>query len=103
MVLSTVSSRREARRLADLLLAKRVAACINISSPVESRYWWKGKKEKAKEFLLLIKTTAPAFGKLEKLLRENHSYASPEIIALPVTRGTRKYLAWLDREIRPNG
>jgi periplasmic divalent cation tolerance protein len=98
LVLSTVPSLKEARRLASFLLEKRLTACVNISPLSESHYWWKGKKERAREFLLLIKTRETLFKKLEKELRENHSYSVPEIITLSITGGSKKYLNWIARE-----
>lgn len=98
LVLSTAPSWKEARRLSSLLLGKRLAACVNISPLSESHYWWKGKKERVREVLLLIKTRRPLFKKLEKALSGNHPYSVPEIIALPVTGGSKKYLNWIARE-----
>jgi len=101
LVFSTAPSRKEARRLADLLLEKRLAACVSLSSPVESFYRWKGKKERAKEIQLCIKTRATLYKKLEKTLKKYHSYAIPEILALPIRKGNRDYLSWIDRETTP--
>ena len=86
--------------MADVLLKKRLAACINISSEVESHYWWKGKKEKAREVVLFIKTKSTAFSKLEKMLRAHHPYSVPEIIALPIQKGSKPYLAWIRQTVR---
>lgn len=83
-----------------MLLNKRLAACVNINPEVESHYWWKGKKEKAFEALLLIKTRESAFAKLEKAIREHHSYAVPEIIALKIAKGNQKYLDWLTKSVK---
>jgi len=100
LVLSTVPTLQEARKLAHFLLEKRLATCVNITSPVESHYWWKHKKERSKEYLLLIKTVAEKFRKLEKVIRENHSYEVPEIIGIPIQKGSAKYLAWIAKEIK---
>lgn len=100
LVLSTASSPKEARRLSRLLLQKKLAACINISGRVESHYRWQGKIEKAGEVMLLIKTKPAVFKRLEKTLREHHSYSVPEIIALPIQKGSRKYLAWLAANVK---
>ncbi|MBI3313545.1 MAG: divalent-cation tolerance protein CutA [Candidatus Omnitrophica bacterium] len=100
LILSTVPNLKEARSLASVLLEKKLAACVNISPGVESHYRWKGKKEKSREVMLFIKTREALFGKLEKTLRENHSYEVPEIIALPIQRGSKKYLNWLAKETK---
>ena len=96
VVFSTVPTRKEGRKLAQLLLKKKLAACVSLAaSPVESRYWWKNKIQSGREFLLLIKTTSARFEKLRRAIEQNHSYSVPEILALPVRRGSPKYLAWL--------
>ena len=100
LILSTAASLQQARRLAALLLTRKLAACINILPGLESHYRWKGKKEKAGEVLLLIKSRASVFARLEKTLRENHSYAVPEIIALPIQKGSPKYLKWIQQEVK---
>lgn len=95
-VLVTCGSLPEARRIARRVVAARLAACVNIvGAPVESIYRWKGKVEKAREFLLLMKTTAPRLAALEREVQRLHSYDVPEFIALPVTAGSRAYLRWL--------
>ena len=99
VVLSTASSRKEALKIAGILLTKRLAACINIVPSVTSLYWWKGRKEKGKEVLLLIKTKKALWGKLEQTLRQIHSYSVPEILALPVSAASKPYLNWLLKEI----
>ena len=100
LALTTAPSVREAQKLADLILTKRVAACVNILPSLKSYYWWKGKKECASEVILFIKTRKSAFRKLEAILRKNHSYSVPEIIAIPILAGSKPYLAWLGGEIR---
>jgi periplasmic divalent cation tolerance protein len=96
VVLVTCGSRREARRIAREIVARRLAACANLlEMPVESVYRWKGKVEKAREFLLLIKTTAPRLPELEAEVKRLHSYDLPEFIALPITAGSPAYLRWL--------
>jgi periplasmic divalent cation tolerance protein len=101
LVLSTASSSKEADKLAGILLDKRLAACVNIVPGVSSHYWWKGKKEIGNEVMMLIKTKAALFGKLEKTLKTYHSYTVPEILAVPVKKGNASYLAWLSAELKP--
>jgi periplasmic divalent cation tolerance protein len=101
IVLVTCGSRAEARRIARSVVEKRLAACVNIvTSPVESIYTWKGKVEKAREFLLVIKTTSKRIAELEKEVKGLHSYDTPEFIALPVVGGSREYLAWLKGSVK---
>jgi periplasmic divalent cation tolerance protein len=101
IVLVTCGSKREARRIARALVDARLAACVNVAqAPVESVFRWKGKIETAREFLLMIKTSRKRFAALEAEVRRLHSYDIPEIIALPIERGSRPYLAWIGDSVR---
>lgn len=86
---------KKARELAGLLVSKKLAACVSIVPGLESHYVWKGKRERSKEVLLLIKTKTLAYKALEKTLLKHHPYEVPEIIALPITKGSKTYLDWL--------
>ena len=98
-VLSTIPNIKKARILAGLLISRRLAACVQILPGLESHYRWRGKKETTREVLLLIKTRVACYQKLEKALRENHPYEVPEIICLPITRGSKSYLNWIFAEV----
>jgi len=101
VVLTTCASAAQARRIARALIEARLAACVNIIlSQVESVYRWKGKVEKAREFLLVIKTSRARFSALERTIRALHSYDVPEIIALPLAAGSRPYLQWLSDSLK---
>lgn len=96
IVLVTCGSLAEARKLARAIVEKRLAACVNIhTAPVESIYRWKGKIETAREYLLVIKTTARRVKALEREILRLHSYDTPEFLVLPVSSGSRAYLRWL--------
>jgi periplasmic divalent cation tolerance protein len=101
IVFVTCAGLKEARRIARTLVSKRLAACVNIIlSPVESFYTWKGKLEKAREYLLVMKTTAKRLPELENEVKRLHSYDEPEFIALPITEGSSDYLAWLQESVK---
>jgi periplasmic divalent cation tolerance protein len=101
IVLVTCATLAEAKQIATTVVGERLAACVNvIVSPVESFYTWKGKLEKAREYLLVMKTTAKRLDELEREVRRLHSYDVPEFIALPITEGAPKYLSWLDESVR---
>ena len=103
VVLVTCGTLTEARRVARSVVTKRLAACVNIVlSPAESVYRWKGKVERAREYLLLIKTTAKLLANLEREVKRLHSYSVPEFIALPIAAGSREYLAWLATSVKPS-
>ncbi|MGH9959879.1 MAG: divalent-cation tolerance protein CutA [Pyrinomonadaceae bacterium] len=95
VVMMTASDRDEARRLADMLVAREMAACVQMIPGMQSVYRWEGKIEEQDEILLIAKTVAAKFAELEKEVRAMHSYETPEIIALPVTAGSERYLEWL--------
>jgi periplasmic divalent cation tolerance protein len=96
VVLVTCGSRAEAERIARKIVAQRLAACANLlEAPVQSVYRWKGKVEKAREFLLLIKTSARHLPALQAEVERLHSYDIPEFVALPIVAGSRAYLRWL--------
>jgi len=100
VVLVTCGTLTEGRRIARKVVSQRLAACVNIIlSPAESFYTWKGRIEKAREYLLVIKTTAKRLGSLEKEVKRLHSYEVPEFIALPIASGSRRYLSWLGESV----
>lgn len=100
VVLVTASSKEEAEKIASGLLEAKLAACVNIITNVHSRFWWEGKIDRAEEALLIIKTRKPLFNKLLKKVKSLHSYAVPEIIALPIAAGNAQYLDWLSESTR---
>jgi periplasmic divalent cation tolerance protein len=102
VVLTTAGSTEEARRIADALVERRQAACVNILKGVESIYPWKGKTEESQEWMLFIKTTAAAFDSVWKTIRELHSYELPECISVPIAEGTAEYLKWIDESVGNN-
>ena len=100
VIFVTVDTREAAQRIADRLLERRKAACVNIVPEVDSYFWWEGKLETAQEALMVIKTRASLVDEVVGLIKELHSYDVPEIIALPIVGGNRDYLEWIDGEVR---
>jgi periplasmic divalent cation tolerance protein len=100
VVFVTTGTEEEAHKIAELLLAKRKAACVNIVSKVDSSFWWQGKLDSARESLLIIKTRASLLHEVIELVKSVHSYEVPEIIALPIVGGNEDYLKWIDDEVR---
>lgn len=99
IVLTTVGSRKEGQKLARALVEGRLAACVNMAGPVESVYRWKGAVESAPEWLLVIKTTAEAVGRVRETIRELHSYELPECVVLPIESGSDEYLEWIGQNV----
>ena len=95
VVLTTLSNKKQADHLARKVVESKKAACVQIVPGIISYYRWKGRLEKARETLLLIKTVKSAWPRLSRFLKENHPYEVPEILALPVSEVFEPYLAWL--------
>jgi len=99
-VFTTTETKENAERIAETLVEKKIAGCVQIVGPITSIYRWKGKIEKAEEWLCLIKTKAKLFDEVEKTIRQMHTYETPEIISMPITAGSKKYLQWLEGEVK---
>ncbi len=100
VVLVTVGSEQEAESIATALLEERLAACVNVTSPVRSLYHWEGRIADDREWQLIIKTQERLFEALAARVRALHSYDVPEIIALPVLAGTTDYVDWIQNETK---
>lgn len=98
VVLITTPSSEEGHRLARALVDERLAACVNILSPIQSIYRWEGQVQEDREVLLVVKTTAQMLEPLSLRVRQLHSYEVPEIIALQVVAGASDYLDWIDEQ-----
>src|SRR5215468_8439214 len=99
IVLTTAGSHDEARRIAQQLVERRLAACVNIVPQIESIYRWKGEVESATEWLLIIKTAVAASSALRDAFVELHSYDVPEFIQLAIEDGSPAYLQWLGQTV----
>jgi periplasmic divalent cation tolerance protein len=95
VVFMTAANVDEARRIAGHLVNTQLAACVQILPEIESVYRWKGEVQHDKEVLILAKTTAAKFEKLESEVRRLHSYQTPEIAAVPVSNVSAPYFDWL--------
>ncbi|HYB90446.1 MAG TPA: divalent-cation tolerance protein CutA [Candidatus Binataceae bacterium] len=95
IVFITVASEQQAEAIARALVGERLAACVNVVGPIRSIYRWQDAVEDEREFLLLAKTRANLFARLERRVRELHPYEVPEIIAVRLDAGSAPYLAWL--------
>ncbi len=98
VVLVTVPSREVGQEIATMLVENRLAACVNLVPGVVSFYRWQGKLEEDEELLLMIKTRVSHFDRLAMAIKKVHPYDVPEVIGLPIVRGSREYLAWLGDE-----
>ena len=100
VVLVTVGDSEEASHLAKAIVEKRLAACVNLLPGIHSWYWWEGKVTRDQEVLLFMKTSREKFPELQKEVERLHSYAVPEIIALPVVEGSTNYLNWIEENLK---
>ena len=95
LVLTTTGSDSEAQKIAQMLIERHLAACVNIIPKVQSVYRWEGKVESAEEYLLIAKTTRDKEGEAQAAIRELHSYDLPECISISVDGGSSDYLKWI--------
>ncbi|WP_408907062.1 divalent-cation tolerance protein CutA [Streptomyces atratus] len=100
-VLTTTDSEEKAHSLAQSAVEARLAACVQICAPVTSVYRWQNAIETTEEWQLLFKTTAERYDELEAHLLAAHDYETPEIVAIPVVRGSARYLDWVFAETAP--
>lgn len=101
LVLTNLPDRAAAERLADVLVAQKLAACVNILAPCRSIYRWKDAVQHDEEHPVLVKTTAERYSALEAAIRAAHPYELPEIVAVPIVRGLPAYLQWVESETSP--
>lgn len=95
VVLVAVGNKKEAVRIGEGMVNAHLAACANVITGIQSIYHWKGKVVKAKEVLLILKSTRLRYRALEKAIKMKHTYKTPEIIALPVKEGCWQYIGWV--------
>jgi periplasmic divalent cation tolerance protein len=100
VILATVANRDEGHRIARHLVENQLAACVNITQPVESIYRWKDEISQDQEFQLFIKSTRALFPQVRAAISKLHSYETPEIICLPIIDGSEKYLQWIDDSVK---
>ena len=99
VVLCTVGSAGDAERIAEGMVEKGYAACVNVVPGVTSFYRWKGEVARDAEWLMVMKTTAARFEALREALVEMHPYDVPEVVELPIERGHAPYLEWIDASV----
>jgi periplasmic divalent cation tolerance protein len=92
--------RNKTKTLAKTVVVSKLAACVNIIKGVRSVFWWQGKIDEAAEDILLIKTKSSLFGSLKSLIRKNHPYQVPEIIAVKIDKGDPAYLRWIGQSCK---
>jgi periplasmic divalent cation tolerance protein len=99
IVLCTCPDHAVATSIAEQVVERGLAACVNLVKGVESIYRWQGKVEHDHEYLLIIKTTAECFGDLEKCICKSHPYELPELIVFSIQGGSKAYLDWIGNNV----
>ncbi len=99
MVMTTVGSEEQAVVIADALVNKKVAACVNIIPSIRSIYRFKGKVWDDEEYLLMIKSTQNNYNEIEKTITELHNYEIPEILSFPMEKGSKNFLNWIEESV----
>ena len=103
LVLTTAGSEEEARKIAQALVERRLAACVNIVPRIHSVYRWQGHVESSEEYLLIIKTTRHCEDSVRSAIRELHSYEVPECITVEIDGGSEQYLRWIEDSVAEVG
>ena len=102
-VTTTVSDPADAERIAASLVAQQLAACVQVSGPIDSTYRWKGQIETSQEWVCAIKTREDLFAEVEQVVRSLHSYGEPEIIAVPITAASAGSRDWVLASVKAAG
>ena len=95
----TVKNMAEAKKTGNLLVRKKLAACVNIFQGMQSIYFWEGKIQNDEEAVVIMKTQKRKLKELEKTVRENHSYKNPCIVWFKVDGGSKMYRDWIQNSI----
>ncbi len=95
----TTANTGEAQQISKVLLEQKKAACVNIIPNIDSLFWWEGKLDSERENLLVVKTKASLLSEIINLVKKMHSYAVPEIIAMPIVGGNQDYLEWIEKSV----
>lgn len=100
-VVTTTETKAAAQRIAEALVERRLAACVQVLGPITSTFRWEGKIQTAEEWMCVVKTRRGLYALVEAAIRELHPYQVPEIVATPVVEGSQAYLEWLAGEMLP--
>ena len=98
IIKTTYPNLRDSKKLAKILLGKKLAACVQFSK-IESSYFWEGKIVNDKEILVSIKTKAELYLKIEKIIQKNHSYKVPQILGITIDKAHPAYLNWIESNV----
>ncbi len=100
VVITTTSNKENAEKIAQTLLAQKLAGCVQIIGPISSYYYWENELCQDEEWICLIKSSQNHYPTLENIIQEIHPYEVPEIISLPIEEGSEGYLSWLNQQLK---
>lgn len=98
-VTTTCDCQDAARTLAKKLLEARLVACVQISGPIESHYFWQGQIECQSEWVCRGKSLTGLSNRLFEFISKHHSYQVPEILIQPIFQASSAYEQWLRTEL----
>ncbi len=99
-MLTTVKNRADAKRMAEKLVSEKLAACVSVVPNVASVYRWRGKIERAREAMLVVKTSDKKLDGLIDRIKDLHGYEVPEVLVLRIERGSPEYLKWVEENLK---
>jgi periplasmic divalent cation tolerance protein len=99
LVYITASSKKEAKKIAEVLVSEKLAACCNIFK-IDSLYWWRGKIKKGGEYGIFTKTKKSLVERIIKRVKEVHSYSVPCIISFNIEKGSKDFLNWIEKSTK---
>lgn len=100
MVFITTPTQENAEKISSMLVEEKLVACVSVVGEVKSTFYWEGKIEKEKEYLLIIKTKDNLFNKILEMVKKIHPYKVPEILALNISQGNPDYLKWVEETVK---
>lgn len=98
IVTTAIDSEEGAQKIAHTLVSQHLAACVHVAGPITSTYWWQGKLEVEKEWTCAAKTRQELYNEIEQAIHAAHPYDEPEIVAIPIVKGSQSYLQWIAHE-----
>ena len=100
VMMTTTSEKKDAENIAQTLLSKKLAGCVQIIGSISSHYYWENELCQDEEWICLIKSSQTHYKTLENTIQEIHPYEVPEIISLPIEQGSQGYLNWLNQQLK---
>ena len=100
LIYITCETTEEAENIGAIIVERRLAACVNILSGMQSMYWWEGKVEKSDEIVLIAKTRTTLVDELTEAVTAMHSYDVPCVVAMPIIGGNPQFLSWIREETK---